>query len=320
MLEVRACGVCHSDVHLHDGYFDLGGGKRLDMTQGIPLPRTLGHEIVAKVVRVGPDCADVKPGSSWLIYPWIGCGQCSVCRVGDEHLCVRPRALGIGADGGFSNYVRVPHPRYLVDYGSLPEHLACTYACSGLTAFSALKKAAPVSQADPLMIIGAGGVGQSAIRLAGVLYDLAPTVVERDADKRQAALALGAEMVLDPGDRDAAKAHLKENGGYATVIDFVGSESSVNYGLGMLRKGGKLIVVGLFGGKIELALPLLPLRPISILGSYVGSLPELHELLAMAREKSLPAIDIQTHPLSAVSGLLSDLKDGQIRGRAVVLP
>ena len=320
-LRVVACGVCHSDLHIWDGYFDLGGGRRMDLGRGVPLPRTLGHEIVGEVVAAGPDAGDVPAGSRWVVYPWIGCGHCSLCRAGEEHLCAQPRALGTSADGGFSDHIVVPHPRYLVDYGDVPVDVACTYACSGLTAFSALRKAGPVSAEDPILIIGAGGVGQSAIRLCTVLHGLGATVADIDPAKRAAALAAGAAAVVDPADPEARRPLMKTTGGgFAAVIDFVGSTATAEFGMALLRKGGTMIVVGLFGGAIELSLPLLPLRSITVRGSYVGSLEELRELAALGRAGRVPGIAVTRRPLPEVGEALDDLRAGKVAGRVVLHP
>ena len=146
---------------------------------------------------------------------------CSLCRAGDEHLCAQPRTLGISVDGGFSDHVIVPDARYLIDYGNVPADVACTYACSGLTAFSALRKAGTITAEDPLMIIGAGGVGQSAIRLCTAIHGVGASVADIDPAKRQAALEAGATRAADPLDPDARRNLLKATGGYAAVIDFV---------------------------------------------------------------------------------------------------
>lgn len=126
LVKVGSCGVCHSDVHLHDGYFDLGGGVRLDMTRTVQPPRTLGHEIAGTVVALGPEAKGVAIGERRVVFPWIGCGACGFCQAGDEHLCNAPRALGLHRDGGFADHVLVPDPKYLLDYGALPEEQACT--------------------------------------------------------------------------------------------------------------------------------------------------------------------------------------------------
>ena len=319
LMKIETCGVCHSDIHLHDGYFDLGGGRKLDMGRSMQLPHTLGHEIVGEVVAAGPEAGDIKPGSKWLVYPWIGCGECALCKNGDEHLCVPNKALGVSTAGGFSDHVMVPHPRYLVDYGDVPEAVACTYACSGLTAFSALKKAGSVTEENPILIIGAGGVGQSAIGLCQALYGVAPIVADIDPAKREQALALGAAEAVDPSDKAARKALLaRTGGGLATVIDFVGASSSTEFGLSVLRKGGKLVIVGLFGGSIDLPLATVPMRSISISGSYVGTLAELEELAAIGRKGGIPRISVSTRPLDQVQDTLDQLREGKIEGRAVL--
>jgi alcohol dehydrogenase/propanol-preferring alcohol dehydrogenase len=166
VLRITRCGVCHSDVHMQDGYFDLGGGHRLDVARTVRPPRTLGHEIAGTVVALGPRAQGVRAGDRRVAFPWIGCGVCALCRAGEEHLCGNPQALGVARDGGFATHVVVPHARYLVDPGNLEDDQACTYACAGLTAYSALRKVGQLAPDAPLLVVGAGGVGLSGIRLA----------------------------------------------------------------------------------------------------------------------------------------------------------
>ena len=246
LLRVRACGVCHSDLHVQDGSFDLGGGQRMDLSRGVGLPRTLGHEIAGEVAALGPDARGVVLGDRRIVYPWIGCGRCGLCQSGREHLCARAEALGIGKDGGFSDHVLVPHPRYLFDAGDVEESLACTYACSGLTAFSAVRQAVAECGGAPLLILGAGGVGLAGVRIAKEVHGIAPLVAEPDSARWEAARAAGAADVFDPGDSEARKRLLKAtDGGVGAVVDFVGATASVEFALGVLRKGGALGVVGL---------------------------------------------------------------------------
>jgi alcohol dehydrogenase/propanol-preferring alcohol dehydrogenase len=318
LLRVGSCGVCHSDVHLHDGYFDLGGDARLDMTRTVKPPRTLGHEIAGVVVAVGPDAQGVKHGERRVVFPWIGCGQCSLCDSGHEHLCNSPQAIGIHRDGGFADHVLVPHPRYLLDYGSLAEEQACTYACSGLTAYSALKKAGRIGAANPLVIIGAGGVGLSGIRLARQMFGVAPIVVEIDQGKWDIARAAGAGQVVDPTAEGALKALMKATGGAAAVVDFVGAGSSFAFGFGALRKGGKLICVGLLGGATPIVPAMVSMKAVSVIGSYVGSLVEMQELMAIAGTGVLPDMPLTQQPLSAATAALEDLRAGRVRGRVIL--
>lgn len=324
LLQVGSCGLCHSDVHLHDGYFDLGHGNQLDLSRGIAPPRVLGHEIAGTVVavgpEVGPDARGVAVGERRTVYPWIGCGTCAACGRGQEELCAAPRALGLNRDGGFASHVLVPHARYLFDYGGLPEEQACTYGCSGLTAYGALKKCAPLAAGDPLVIIGAGGVGLSGVRMAQVTLGVQPVVAEIDRSKWDLAVQAGASSCLDPTDAAATKAFVKASGGAAAVIDFVGSAATFAWGLAALRKGGHLVTVGLFGGSAPVMPALLPLRAVRITGSYVGSLAEMGELMALARQGALPALPVATRPLAEVNEALAALRSGAVRGRAVLKP
>lgn len=321
VVSIGSCGVCHSDVHLHDGYFDLGGEARLDMSRAMQLPRTLGHEIAGTVVAVGPDAQDVRIGDRRVVFPWIGCGQCSLCAAGNEHLCNAPRALGVHRDGGFASHVVVPHPRYLIAYDGLPEEQACTYACSGLTAFSALKKVAPLGQSDSLLIIGAGGVGLSGIRLARHMFGVSPIVVERDHGKWDIAREAGAGQVIDPDADGALKALLKSTGGgVAAAIDFVGAAASFAFGFGALRKAGKLVCVGLFGGATPIVPAMVSMKAASVIGSYVGSLSEMQELMVIARSGVLPDMPVNLRPLAEATDAVADLRAGHVRGRTILRP
>lgn len=320
VLRVGCCGVCHSDVDLHRGYFELGGENKLDLTRSVQPPRTLGHEIAGTVVAVGPDATGARVGNRRVVYPWIGCGQCSMCAAGNEHLCGASRALGINRDGGFADHVVVPHPKYLFEFDPLPDDQACTYACSGLTAFSALKKAAPIARGDTLLIIGAGGVGLSGVRFARRLFDANIVVAEVDKAKWDVARDAGAHDVIDPAADGALKGLLKATGGVAGAIDFVGAASTFSFGFGALRKGGRLISVGLFGGSVPIVTTMLTMKAVSVIGSYVGSLQEMHEMMSIAREGKLPALPLTNQPLNTATQALADLKAGRIRGRAILRP
>ena len=109
LVRVTAAGVCHSDVHLWEGYFDMGGGNKYSTEKTMAPPRTMGHEIVGVVEALGPEAKGAKVGDKAVVYPWIGCGKCWYCQSGIEHLCPTPRALGVNKDGGYADHVVVPH-------------------------------------------------------------------------------------------------------------------------------------------------------------------------------------------------------------------
>ena len=315
LVKTLACGVCHSDIHLHDGGFELGGGKRLEVGRE---GQVLGHEIYGEVVAVGPDAEGVQVGDRRVVYPWIGCGQCAVCQRGDEHLCAPGRALGIIVNGGFASHVMIPHAKYLFDKGDVADSLAATYACSGLTAYGAIKKLGELAAGDEVVIIGAGGVGMMAIQIARAM-GMDPIVVDIDPAKLEAAQQLGVSRIYDSSQMDTAKAIRKASGGAYAALDFVGAEASVNYGLTTLRKGGMLVVVGLYGGALTMPIPFLPMNARIIQGSYVGSPEDMASLMAMVREGKIAPIEIHERPLAEASDALADLKAGKVKGRQVLV-
>lgn len=322
LLRICNSGVCHTDIHLHEGYFDLGSGKKLALNN-LSLPHTLGHEIEGEVVAAGPGAAGVKIGEHYAVYPWIGCGDCPACRRDEENLCVRARSLGCSAEcpGGYATHVLVPHPKYLLDYGQTPPALAAISMCSGLTAFSAIKKVGTPGAADEVVVLGCGGVGLMAIRFARSLFGKAPIAADIDAARLDAAYKAGAKAVYNTREQGAAKKLIADtSGGAFAVVDFVGSETSFAFANSAVRKGGRIVIVGLFGGAMTMPLPLFPLRAISLVGSYVGTLPEAREMMAIVRVGKVEPIPLTMRPLAEVNESLADLKSGHVVGRVVLTP
>jgi 2-desacetyl-2-hydroxyethyl bacteriochlorophyllide A dehydrogenase len=322
LLRVLAAGVCHSDLHFWEGTYDLGGGKQLKLTdRGMTLPLTMGHETVGEVVAAGPDARDVKPGDRRLVYPWIGCGECKVCRRGDEQLCLRPRFIGVFRPGGYSDHLLVPHSRYLLDFGDMPPEQAALLACSGLTAYGALRKLGGLVQTEPVVIIGAGGLGLICVSILKALGGHGAIVLDTDAAKREAAKEAGAIAAIDPNGPDAIREiTAAADGAVWAIVDFVGSSSTVRLGIDCLTKGGKLIVVGLFGGEVTISTPYIPIKAMTLQGSYTGSLAELKELLDLVRHAPLPLVPIRRRPLAEANAALIDLKAGKVTGRVVLAP
>ena len=319
LLRVTRCGVCHSDVHLHDGHFEMGGGRKLDVRGARTLPFTMGHEIVGEVVSGGPDAGDLPIGERRLVYPWVGCGTCAVCRRGLEHLCLKPRCFGVNVDGGFADYLIVPHPRYLLTFDGIDQDLAAPLACSGLTAFSAIKKALPAGEGDPVLIIGAGGVGMMGIQIFQALTGCKPLVADISPEKRAAALEAGAAAVYDPADKDTAKKIMADTGGGChAVVDFVGAEATVNLGTKAVRRAGRVILVGLFGGQLTMAIPMFMFNALTITGSMTGSLAELEELIGLVRDGKVHKIPIELRPMAEAGRTVDDLREGKVIGRVVL--
>jgi propanol-preferring alcohol dehydrogenase len=319
LVRIDRCGVCHSDLHMQDGYFLLGEDKKLDVRAGRTLPFTLGHEIAGVIEEIGEAAEGAAPGRAVAIYPWIGCGGCAACRRGEENICAAPRHLGIYADGGFASHVLIPHPRYLLDYAPLPASFAAILMCSGLTAYAALKRLEPQAARGPLLLVGLGGVGMMGLALARAMFAHAPLVADVDAKKREGALAAGAASAFDPADVSARKALLTAIGGGAHgACDFVGSERSLAFATGALAKGGKALVTGLFGGTFTMPVAMFALKAIAIEGIQTGSLAEARELIDLARGGKLAPPPIGERPLAQAQAALDALRAGHVLGRTVL--
>jgi D-arabinose 1-dehydrogenase-like Zn-dependent alcohol dehydrogenase len=322
LLRITAAGICHSDLHIQDGFFDLGQGERIDFAKlGAQLPLTMGHEIAGVVEAVGPDVSGVEVGQAYIAFPWIGCRTCGICQHEREQWCNAPKFLGARVDGGYSDHVIVPDPSYLVPHEGIPTELACTYACAGLTAYSAIQKVNDLGEADTLLMIGAGGVGLSALHMVKELSSAKVIVADVDPAKRKLAEEAGAHAVIDNGQDDAiSQVMALSGGGVRAAIDFVGAVPTGKFGLATMRKGGRLIIVGLYGGALPIALPLMPARSLTIQGSYVGTLDELKALVKLGQAGKIPPIPLDTRPLDSAPRSLQDLRDGNVSGRVILQP
>ncbi len=322
LIEVLAAGVCHSDLHIWEGSYDLGGGKRLSLKdRGMRLPLTMGHENAGKIVAVGPDVKDRKVGEVCLVYPWIGCGECRVCRMGYENLCMKPRCIGVHCDGGYSDHLIIPKSKYLLPIDDLDPVAIAPYACSGVTTYSALKKLGDLIKEEPILVIGAGGLGLMCLSILKAMGGKGAIVVDIDEARRAAAIKAGALAAIDGAAPDAGAQITAAFGGPCWgAIDLVGSSATAELGFNALAKGGKLVMVGLFGGAAPWSLPLIPMKAAAIEGSYTGNLAETKELLDLVRKGAVPPIPIGRRPMSAATETIEDLRKGRIVGRVVLTP
>ena len=321
LVEVTHCGVCHSDLHIWEGYYDVGGGEKMSLAdRGVTLPLAMGHEIVGRVAKLGPDAKGVKVGDLRIVFPWLGCGVCETCLNEEDNMCVRAaRSLGVYQNGGYGTHVIAPHPRHLIDPGSVDPAVAATYACSGITVYSAIRKAMPVPRHEAIVLIGAGGLGLNAIKVLLALKHEHIVSVDIGAEKRAAALRAGAHKAVDGNGPDVAKRIMETAGGpVLAVIDLVNGTQTARFAFGALRKGGKLIQVGLFGGELMLPLPIMAIRALTVQGSYVGNPKELRELINLAQEGSLEALPVATVPQREADSALMRLRDGKVTGRLVL--
>lgn len=324
IVKVTHCGVCHSDLHFWEGFYELGGSRgRVSMKEsGIELPRAVGHEILGDVVALGPDAEaqGVKVGDTRIIFPWIGCNKptCARCQDEDDNLCENQVTLGMIKDGGFASHVVVPHVKYLVDPGDVNPAVACTFGCSGITVLSSIRKLMPMRPEDPIVLIGAGGLGLQAITMLRALGHKAIISVDLTEDKRAAAEGAGAKYICGNGEEVKRKVVEMAGKPILGTIDFVNGSSTAQLAYDVLTRGGKMVQVGIMGGELSVSLVGFIFKAATISGNMTGSLQHLREVTQLAREGKLAPIPVTEVPWDEANNALMRLRDGKVTGRLIL--
>ena len=320
LVRITHSGVCHSDLHIWDGYFDLGGGKKFYVKdRGCVPPFTMGHEPYGKVVAMGPQASGVQLGHSYIVYPWMGCGSCDVCHSDQDNYCLKPRFVGIVKPGAYSTHMLVPDAKYLVPAPGIDPGFAATLACSGLTVYSGITKFPPLGKNDWVVVLGCGGLGMIALSTLAAMGISNVIACDIDDSKLEHARKQGAKVTVNTRNADAAAQIATLSGGNVlAAIDLVGMPATAALGIGALRKGGRYVICGLFGGEVTLPLPPIAQRAIGIVGSYVGSLGELKKVVALATSGKLKPSPIEMRAVSETNRTLEELKAGKILGRVVL--
>jgi propanol-preferring alcohol dehydrogenase len=323
LVKVNSSGVCHSDIHLWEGGYEGPSGQFLKATdRGVKYPLTPGHEIAGTVESMGEEAEGFNKNQKVIVFPWIGEGLCPACRIGQENLCDKPRSLGIYTDGGYADYVLVPSYKYLV---KLDEEMdldaSATLSCSALTAYGAIKNT-DLKPNDNVVIVGAGGLGLMAIQLAKAITGAKIIAMDLDDQKLDIAKKNGADNTINSKKEDPIKAimELTDKIGADAIIDFVNASKTVETDMQLLRRRGKLVLVGLFGGELKLNLITMPTRAYKIIGSYTGSISEMVELVSLAKRGVIKPVVSNRFRLDQATEALAMLKEGKVIGRGVINP
>jgi propanol-preferring alcohol dehydrogenase len=286
-------------------------------------PFVLGHENAGWVHSVGPGVRGVEEGLPVAVYGLYGCGRCKPCAAGAENFCVHgmegPPGIGFGLDGGLADYLLVHDPRRLVPIGDLDPALAAPLTDAGLTPYRAVKRVLPkLTPGSSVVVIGVGGLGHLAVQILEAQSVATVIAVDARASALDLAKKVGAEATVLAGD-DAAAAVADAAGGKADVVlDFVGAAATISLGATVIRPGGDLIIVGAAAGDYTWNFYALPYE-VNLTTSFWGTLPELHEVIALA-QRGLITPHIQRFPLEQTVEAYQLMEKGQLSGRAVVVP
>jgi propanol-preferring alcohol dehydrogenase len=310
LVRVVGAGVCRSDIHVLDGHFD-------DLVRR---PVTLGHEIAGRVSSIGSQVHDLELGEPVVVGVGWGCGHCDSCVSGHEQLCPAGDEAGATLDGGFAEYVLVPHRRHVVALGDLDPLEATPYGCAALCSYAAAKRVRPhLSGGSTCVILGGGGLGQYGVQFVRLLSGASVIVVEPRTELGTTLEALGADHVLAPGP-EVAQAVLGLTGGRGVeaVVDLVGSDESLALAARIVGARGVVALLGLSGGQVPFSFSAA--APEAAFTTVVaGTTIDLHEVVRLGRAGRFSGA-IRTYPLARIDDALDDLRAGRVEGRAVVTP
>ena len=315
LLEVRAAGLCHSDLHLM--HWPAGA---------VPyeLPFTLGHEVAGTVAGLGPGAEGIDVGDSVIVYgPW-GCGRCTPCSVGEEHLCESPgpggRGSGLGHDGGLAEYMIVPSPRLTVALGDLDPVAAAPLADAALTPYHAIRRALPsLREGASAVVIGVGGLGHVAVQILRALTSCRIVAIDRREQALELAAREGAHATLAADGLTAREARRAAGGrGAALVIDCVGVEQTLDLAAGIVAPGGHVSILGVGGGTFPMRFGAVPFETSVVLSNW-GTRAELADVVALAHAGAIH-VDVERVRLADVPAAYERLEAGAVRGRLVAVP
>ena len=310
LVEVEACGVCHSDLHVADG----------DWPQLVPItkrPLILGHEIAGRVVEKGASVHQLEVGDRVGV-PWVywTCGECDFCREGNENLCVKQKITGVTVDGGYAEFVKVPasHATRIPD--GLSSVDAAPLFCAGVTVYRALKHA-KIQPGQRLAVFGVGGLGHLAIQI-GLGLGAIVTAIDVFDEKLAQAKSLGASVALNAATINVVK-ELRRTGGVHTALVTSASKKAYDTAFPCVRPTGMLLVVGLPSEPLCFPPILMAATEVRIQASSVGTREDLEEVLALGAAGKVRC-QTATRPLAEVNQVLEQLRHGQVSGRIVLLP
>jgi propanol-preferring alcohol dehydrogenase len=308
LIQLEACGVCHSDLHLADGDWP-------QLAAATKKPLILGHEIAGRVIERGGAVREFQIGDR-VGLPWIywTCGECEFCREGNENLCVKQKITGVTVDGGFASFVKAPASHVVPIPDGLSAMEAAPLFCAGVTVYRALRQARIV-KGQRLAIFGIGGLGHIAVQIG---RELGAEVVAIDVSDAKLALAksLGAAIGLNASSPNIAK-ELRATGGVHVALVTSAARAAYDVAFSCLRPTGTLLVVGLPAEKICFPPILMAAGEVCIRASAVGTRQDVREVLALAAAGKIRC-ETTTYPLHEVNSVLERLRHGAVSGRAVL--
>ncbi|HZM65572.1 MAG TPA: NAD(P)-dependent alcohol dehydrogenase [Nakamurella sp.] len=313
LVDIGAAGLCRTDLHIIEGQWDR--------IQHPSLPYTIGHENAGWVRAVGSAVGNVQVGDAVIMHPLVTCGLCPACRVGQDSHCANALFPGINVNGGMAEVLKT-NARAVVklDDGLRPRDVAAL-ADAGLTAYHAVRKAAPdLFPGTHAVVIGSGGLGHIGVQTLASITSATITVVDRSEQALELARSIGADHTVQATSDEAVQAAVDEitGGGAHIVFDFVGEAGAEKLAPQLLRNGGSDYVIG-YGGNVDLPTIDIISREINVIGNLVGTYQDLVELMTLTASGKV-TLHTKEYPLDAALDAIDDLDHGRLLGRGILIP
>jgi propanol-preferring alcohol dehydrogenase len=314
VIRVEGAGFCHSDLHIISGEIQI-----------LPrMPLTLGHENAGTVAAIGDGVRAVREGDRVAVYGGWGDGFCDYCAAGEENLCPTMQWVGLSEhEGGYAEYLLVPHERYLVPLHTLEPKVAAPLTDAALTPYRAVTRALSAVPPDyPVLVIGCGALGQFGVKILRLLSGAEIIAIDLDDQKLATAREFGATHTINARDLEVQRRILDiaRGVGVSAVFDFVGADSTLALALATTRPAGRVVQVGLAGGTAQVT-ALKTVKPeVSVSVSWWGNIRELREVIALVESGRLTPIPLEFWPLDKINDVYDRVKRGEVAGRAVLTP
>jgi len=312
VVRIGGAGLCRTDLHIIEGQWAS--------RSGVELPYILGHENAGWVHEVGSAVENLAPGDTVIMHPLVTCGLCRACRAGDDMHCGKGDFPGIARDGGMAEFLKTGARAVVKLDPSLQPADVAALADAGLTAYHAVRKAAPMLYPGTrAVVIGAGGLGHIGIQSLKALTPAEIIVVDRSDAALKLAQQFGADhAVVADGTQVEKVQELTDGDGAEVVIDFVGERGAENDAWAMTRRAGSHFVIG-YGGAVNVETIDIISTERNVIGNLVGTYNDLAELMILAAQGKVK-LHTQTYPLSAVNDAMDDLDGGRLQGRGILVP
>jgi NAD+-dependent secondary alcohol dehydrogenase Adh1 len=312
VVRIGGAGLCRTDLHIIEGQWAE--------KSGVELPYTLGHENAGRVHEVGSAVSHVQPGDTVIVHPLATCGTCRACRAGNDMHCAAASFPGINSNGGFANFLHTNERAVVKLEPTLHPKDIAALADAGLTAYHAVKKAAPtLAPGTRAVVIGAGGLGHIGIQCLKAMTPAEIIVLDPSEPALELARELGADQVVPVDGKHVDTVLEMTNGeGAEVIVDFVGERGAIPDGIAMLRNAGSYYVIG-YGDNLDIPTIDIISREINFVGNLVGTYNDLAELMTLTAQGKV-SLETKTYPLDAINDAIADLDAGRLKGRGIILP